>query len=61
VVAGPTAPTTNMRNYTKPQSKPKEWPALKYREIKSTLQDPGQGANAKPGANLESEGTTNNN
>lgn len=43
VTAGPSASTTNVRDYMIPESKSKEWPALKYQEIKSTLQGPGQG------------------
>lgn len=33
VVAGPSAPTTSIRNYVKPESKPKECLALEYQEI----------------------------
>lgn len=39
VVAGPSASATNIRNYMKPESKPKDCPALEYQKIKSTLQD----------------------
>lgn len=60
MLAGPSAWNTNTRNYMKQKSRTKERPTLKYREIKSTLQDPGQGANTKSGANFQSEGTTGN-
>lgn len=60
MLAGPSAWSANMRNCMKQNSKAKECPTLKTREIKPTLQDPGQGANTKSGKTFQSEGTTRN-